>query len=724
MLTAGFHVMCNVIGRKHVCNADRIVPPVTEGSGSGTATYTQGIGVDEHSQKSPHHLLKLALYPSVGRVCDIDDNNKGGQPRCSFKIDIQKAYYSVDWQFLCTILDRLGFHPIMRHWIMELVSSTSFSLMVNGTSYGFFKGGRGLRQGCPLSPYLFTLVMEVFSSLFRRHIESDNRFSLHKGCERLSITHLCFADDLMVFSKGDVDSMEILPVGTDPHGFPTLMGRGFPVLKNVLDDFAKLSGLNPNIAKSAVYFSNVDLHTVRDIMNVLPFQIGNLPFRYLGVPLSSKRLVVSDFAPLVAKVRARVLNWKAKFLSFGGRLQLIKSVLESLQLYWMTVFMIPSSVSQSIERLFRDFLWTQSVSSRGKVRVAWEDVCKPKEYGGLGIKRIPMWNRALLTSHIWDILRRKNSLWVSWIYLHRLHNSHFWVVQASNNSSWVWRKLLELREQVRPSFMVSVGDGLRSNAWEDKWITMGAFATWLPYRLFTAEGFSKQSSIYEVITTLDSRWPNSWIARCSALSTLLVPSLHPNERDRILWLNNHHQPRNFSVSEVWHVFFGVHEKVPWYNLCWFKGHVPKHSFCFWLAVLDRLPTQQRMVSWSTSESNLICSLCTETMDSRDHLFFHCPYSAAVWNRIKPLIGSSQSGDWSIILNDLIRRQWHPGDSRKKCLFVGAVYYIWQERNRRLFTGNKREVDHLVKELNLFLDLRDGLISESFYHGESSAWSGS
>ncbi|KAJ9544760.1 hypothetical protein OSB04_024467 [Centaurea solstitialis] len=191
------------------------------------------------------------------------------------------------------------------------------------------------------------------------------------------------------------------------------------------------------------------------------------------VLLSSKGLVVADFAPLVAKVRARVLNWKAKFLSFGGRLQLIKSLLESLQLYWMMVFLLP-------------------------VRVAWEEVCRPKESGGLGIKRLPIWNKALLTSHIWDILRHKKSIWVSWIYSRRLHNNHFWVVPVSNNSSWVWRKLLELREHVRPNFFCSVGEGLNINAWEDKWLLGGTFSSRLPYRLFSTTGFTKHSTVLEV----------------------------------------------------------------------------------------------------------------------------------------------------------------------------------------------------------------------------------
>ncbi|XP_024963995.1 uncharacterized protein LOC112504288, partial [Cynara cardunculus var. scolymus] len=131
-----------------------------------------------------------------------------GPPRCAFKIDIKKAYDTVDWNFLIVMLQGLGFHPVMVNWIREMVSTTSFSLAINGNSYGFFQGGRSLRQGDPLSPYLFTIVMEGFSMILRQCIQEASNFGYHRGCEDLNITHLCFADDLFVFTKGDVQSVE------------------------------------------------------------------------------------------------------------------------------------------------------------------------------------------------------------------------------------------------------------------------------------------------------------------------------------------------------------------------------------------------------------------------------------------------------------------------------------------------------------------------------------
>ncbi|XP_024964173.1 uncharacterized protein LOC112504466 [Cynara cardunculus var. scolymus] len=116
----------------------------------------------------------------------------------------------VDWRFLVIMMQGLGFHPVMVKWIWEMVSTTSYSLAIKGESYGFFRGGRGLRQGDPLSPYLFTIMMEGFSMILRNCIREASDFEYHRGYEELDWTHLCFADDLFVFTKGDVHSVEVL----------------------------------------------------------------------------------------------------------------------------------------------------------------------------------------------------------------------------------------------------------------------------------------------------------------------------------------------------------------------------------------------------------------------------------------------------------------------------------------------------------------------------------
>ncbi|GKA23866.1 RNA-directed DNA polymerase, eukaryota, reverse transcriptase zinc-binding domain protein [Tanacetum coccineum] len=147
--------------------------------------------------------------------------------KCAFKVDICKAYDSVEWKFLESCLRNFRFHRTMIRWIVECVSSTSFSINVNGDLQGFFKGKRGLRKGDPLSPYLFTLIMEVLNLLIKRHVDLNPSFKYHWHFKDLNITHLCFADDLILCCHGDC-------------GFVAF-------LKKALDEFGMVSGLLPSL---------------------------------------------------------------------------------------------------------------------------------------------------------------------------------------------------------------------------------------------------------------------------------------------------------------------------------------------------------------------------------------------------------------------------------------------------------------------------------------------
>ncbi|GKC78797.1 RNA-directed DNA polymerase, eukaryota, reverse transcriptase zinc-binding domain protein [Tanacetum coccineum] len=166
--------------------------------------------------------------------------------------------------------------------------------------------GRGLRQGDPISPYLFTLVTEVFSLIMEKNIEESNEYGYHFGCKDLKLSHMCFADDLLVLCQGNKASIE--------------------VVKKSLKEF------------------------------ILPFKCGRLPVRYLGVSFLAKKLGVSDCKVLIDKVEDRINNLRNKNLSHAGRIQIIASVLASMQMYWASVYLLPITVSNDLEKLFKRFL--------------------------------------------------------------------------------------------------------------------------------------------------------------------------------------------------------------------------------------------------------------------------------------------------------------------------------------------------------------------------------
>lgn len=113
---------------------------------------------------------------------------------------------------------------------------------------------------------------------------------------------------------------------------------------------------------------------------------------------------------LLIKLKKRVSDWKNRSLSYAGRLQLIAAILESIHVYWASVFLLPMVVINDINKLLKDFLWNNGSSSKGKCKVSWKSVCRPKDHGGLGLKDLYCWNEALIAKHVWNLATKKDSL--------------------------------------------------------------------------------------------------------------------------------------------------------------------------------------------------------------------------------------------------------------------------------------------------------------------------
>ena len=122
-------------------------------------------------------------------------------PRCILKIDFRKALESINWNFLKDVLSGLGFPSLFMEWIMQCVTTASYSISINGSLHGFFKGKQGISQGDLISPFLFVLCLEYLSRSLK-NLKENREFNYHPMCRDLNITHLVFADDLMLFSRG------------------------------------------------------------------------------------------------------------------------------------------------------------------------------------------------------------------------------------------------------------------------------------------------------------------------------------------------------------------------------------------------------------------------------------------------------------------------------------------------------------------------------------------
>ncbi|GKC83476.1 RNA-directed DNA polymerase, eukaryota, reverse transcriptase zinc-binding domain protein [Tanacetum coccineum] len=263
----------------------------------------------------------------------IEDNKAPGPDGYTSKF-FKKAWTVVGDDVCMAIKEFFATGKLLGEMDNDLCAA--FSINVNGERPGYFKGGRGLRQGDPISPYLFTLVMEMFNIIVQSKIKDSPKFKYHWGCKQMKISHLCFADDLLMFCHGDTESVK--------------------VIKSALEDFSKVSGLVSNMGKSTMFFGNVKEHVKQEILSILPFKVGTLPVTF---PLVSKQIGLNECKCLMEKVRVKVHCWKNKMLTYAGRLQLISSVLSSIHVYWAFVFILPKMIVKEIDKLLKGFLWCQ-----------------------------------------------------------------------------------------------------------------------------------------------------------------------------------------------------------------------------------------------------------------------------------------------------------------------------------------------------------------------------
>ncbi|KAK3184841.1 hypothetical protein Dsin_032127 [Dipteronia sinensis] len=248
-----------------------------------------------------------------------------------------------------------------------------------------------------------------------------------------------------------------------------------------LDEFSLLSGLHANHAKSNIFTSGVS-HTInQQLINLFGYTVGSLPIRYLGIPIISSRLCLRDCSPLKDKVSGRLASWLNRGLSYAGRLQLIVSVLTSLQVFWASYLCLPKKVLNIIDQKFRSFLWRGIEGDSKGAKICWSDICLPKKEGGLGIKDLSSWNKALMIRHIWILSYGTNNLWSSWIKAYHLKGSNLWEAKTPCTCSWNWRKLLHLRPLVRPLIQHFIGNDSSTSLWFDNWHLDGPLLSkWSP----------------------------------------------------------------------------------------------------------------------------------------------------------------------------------------------------------------------------------------------------
>lgn len=232
------------------------------------------------------------------------------------KIDLEKTYDRLSWMCIKETLEDIGMPSKIIQLVMHCVSTTRMRVLWNGEALEEFHPSRGIRQGDPLSPYIFVLCIEKFFWMIGLAIEQHHwrPIQLVRGGPKIS--HLAFADDVLLFAEASEGQITLI--------------------KHILDVFCRFTGQKISEAKTRIFFSkNVDNHLKRSINEMVGFQMTDDLGKYLGVPILHKRVNCRSFQFILNKVDQRLSTWKAKTLSFVGRITLTQSVLQALPTYVM-----------------------------------------------------------------------------------------------------------------------------------------------------------------------------------------------------------------------------------------------------------------------------------------------------------------------------------------------------------------------------------------------------
>ena len=205
-----------------------------------------------------------------------------------------------------------------------------------------------------------------------------------------------------------------------------------------------------------------------------------------------------------------------------------------MHVYWASMFILPFRIMLDLEQLMRGFLWCQGDMRRGKAKVAWETVCLPKNEGGLGLRRLEEFNKALITSHIWILLTNKESLWVQWIHCYKLRGRSFWDVPFLGNMSWSWRKILHLRPIIRQFVWYKIGDGNMASVWFDNWCAQSPLIDIIMSRDMYRAGLDRSLSFKDSIVDGNWIWPCNWYSKYPLLGTINAPTLNPDSLDKLV----------------------------------------------------------------------------------------------------------------------------------------------------------------------------------------------
>ncbi|XP_019198078.1 PREDICTED: uncharacterized protein LOC109191859 [Ipomoea nil] len=562
----------------------------------------------------PNRLLtdNIILAGEVGHY--LRRKTGGCQGWVALKLDMAKAYDRMEWPFLKGMLEALGFQRDWVDLLMLCVTTVNYSILVNGEIAGQVRPTRGIRQGDPLSPYLFILCAEGLSILLQQAEARGDIHGVRVARGAPAITHLFFADDSLLF-------------------FRAKEGEALKI-KDCLDVYSLASGQLINYEKSTAVFSHNTSTPIRNLVSGIigvpeALDLG----RYLGLPSALGRSKTAVFKYIEGNVRTRMGAWHNKLLSRAGKEVLLKSIAQSLPIFTMSVYLLPLRVCDTLEKLFNRFWWGGgNTGNRGIHWLSWEKMCTPKAKGGLGFKKLHQFNTALLAKQGWRLLIQPESLVSRTMKAKYFPTTGFMEAQLGGNPSFIWRSILAGRNVLQLGIARRVGDGRDTKVWGWNWVAGSS-----NLQLATpCVDYLREARVQNLMTE-DGNWDTDIIYDIflpEYVPKILATPVNSQLQDCWRWVGDIHGC--YTVKHGYRLL--MENQLP--NSCsdgfqawqalWALSIPPKVKNFLWRCARGILPVRENLHkrrAWIGGG----CPLCGCNAETMNHLFCDCGFAQQLWS---------------------------------------------------------------------------------------------
>ncbi|GKB50346.1 putative RNA-directed DNA polymerase, eukaryota, reverse transcriptase zinc-binding domain protein, partial [Tanacetum coccineum] len=446
----------------------------------------------------------------------------------------------------------------------------------------------------------------------------------------LMVSHLQYVDDTIIFGEWGRENTSNL--------------------MNILKCFEEVAGLKINLNKSKIYGVGVERGELDTMAHFMRCSVGEVPFTYLGLPVRVNMRRVSTWNEVIERFKSRLSEWKAKAMSFGGRLTLVKSVLGSLPLYYFSMFRVPSNVINALERnlaLVGKWWWRFRIESDSH----WCRVIK-SIYGddrGWGVEG----RSRLKGGGVWSDIVRVDK-WVGEVKLSErfprlFHLENIKDALVGNKGNW--------------------SDGIW--VWNWDWI-----------RSPRGRVMGELKELEEIITgiSIDRNRKDRWKWKLDPKGEFSVKSLSK-------WIEWRRVRREAGITKLDR-----------------NTLVPKKVIVFiWRALNGRIPVRNELDKKGIDLDSILCPCCENVLKSVDHCLVTCEKALYIWERIYAFWGIAVVDVFTI--KDILQHSggrslgkeaealWH-------AVVLVAVYYIWKSRNMKVFKGKTENGTKLFKDIQI------------------------